>query len=116
MEGRAAQFAPFAALTGHDDAIRETARYTSARIELSDDEAQRLNARMEYALSLDTPAEVTITHFVADAMKQGGQYVRTTGRIKKIDTFRSALILQNGTAITLADILDIGGNLFDSFE
>lgn len=116
MEDRAAQFAPFAALTGHDEAVRETARITSERIELSEDEARRLNARMDYALSLARPPELTVTHFVADTLKCGGRYVQTTGRIKKVDTYKGAVILQDGTAIALADIMSIDGAVFDIFD
>lgn len=116
MEGRAAQFAPFAALTGHDEAIRETARTTSERIELSEDEAKQLNARMEYVLSCEQSPEITITHFVADTLKFGGRYVQTSGRIKKVDSYNGSVILQSGISIFLADIMAVEGSVFDIFD
>lgn len=82
MEARAAQFAPFAALTGHNSAISETARLTSERVELSGDEQNILSQRLNLALSLinDTP-KLTITYFVPDHRKDGGKYVKGQGYI-----------------------------------
>lgn len=111
-ENRAAQFAPFAALTGHDEAIAETARLTTEKIELSEDEATRLNRQLQYLLSLEDSPEVTITHFVADRLKQGGHYERTKGRIRKIDDYDPAVILTSGDIIHLSDVYAVSCNLF----
>lgn len=107
MENRAAQFAPFAALTGHDEAIAETARLTTEKIELSEDEATHLNRQLQYLLSLEDSPEVTITHFVADKLKQGGHYEQTKGRIRRIDDYDSAIILSEGSMILISNILII---------
>lgn len=104
---RADQFAPFAALTGHDAAILETARLTSEKIELSADEATALSKRLEYILSLDESPVVTITYFVADSRKSGGSYKQVTGIIRKIDEYDSSIILTNGITIPLDDVFSI---------
>lgn len=80
MEARAAQFAPFAALNGHEDAINETARLTDARTELSPDEQKQLSLTLSLALAKD--AEVLVTYFLPDPFKSGGRYVQRRGRIK----------------------------------
>ena len=83
MENRAAQFAPFAALTGHDAAIAETARLTSEKPELSLEELDRLSRRLAYAVEKD--ATVTITFFQPDAFKNGGRYRQVSGKVMKTD-------------------------------
>lgn len=113
---RAAQFAPFAALTGHDAAIIETARLTSEKIELSVDEAAALSKRLEYVLSFEESPEITITYFVADNRKSGGSYHQVTGTIKKIDEYESSIILSNGVAIPLTDVVDIYGDIFNNIS
>lgn len=114
MENRAAQFAPFAALTGHDDAIAETARLTSARHELSPAESEKLSRKLHYALEKE--AHITITHFQPDSHKQGGSYRQITGKIKKIDPTEGLLILNDRRAIPLTDILNIEGPIFNSAD
>lgn len=102
---RAAQFAPFAALTGHDEAIDETARYTDQRIELSDDEQRKLSRRL--SLAIERHADVTICYFRSDPFKQGGAYLNIHGTVKKIDEYDATLLLTNGISIPLADIYSI---------
>lgn len=114
MANRAAQFAPFAALTGHDDAIAETARLTSARHELSPAETVKLSRKLLYALEKE--AVITITHFQPDAHKQGGSYRQITGKIKKISQQENLLILTDRRAIPLPDILTIEGAIFNSAD
>lgn len=109
---RAAQFAPFAALTGHDAAIIETARLTSEKIELSADEAAALSKRLEYVLSFEDSPEITITYFVKDKLKAGGSYQKITGKIRKLEEYDSTIILTNGKSILLTDILSINGDIF----
>lgn len=115
MIDRAAQFSPFAALTGYDAAIKETGRLTDRRIELSEDERIVLDRKQQILLDhiCDRP-EVTITYFVPDERKSGGAYVTVTGQVKKVDEFERLLILTDGTKIPLDDILDIGSELFNN--
>lgn len=114
MENRAAQFAPFAALTGHDDAIYETSRLTSSRIELSEDEQVCLTKRLEYALQLQS--SVNITYFQPDTLKEGGEYITLNGIIKKVDEYESCIILSDKRKIRLADILSLEGEIYNNFE
>lgn len=89
MSDRAAQFSPFAALTGHSDAIQETERLTGERVELSEEAKTLLDQKQQYLASLDRP-ELTVTYFVADTKKEGGAYVSTNGILKKIDELAAA--------------------------
>lgn len=105
MENRAAQFAPFAALTGHAGAIDETARLTSERIDLTPEEYSVLSRRLNHALTSKTP--VRITYFVPDPLKDGGSYVSTRGVVRKIEETGNLLIIDNGLSVPLADIIGI---------
>lgn len=96
---RAAQFAPFAALAGHEEAIAETARLTSPKLELSDDETKDLNRSIYIALSAHSP--VTITYFLQDGCKEGGRYVPISGIIKKVDSCLREICLADGRRIPL---------------
>ena len=114
MENRAAQFAPFAALTGHDAAIAETARQTSSKIELSPEELKRLSLRLEYAIEMD--AEVIITYFQPDAFKQGGDYRKVIGTVKSIDEIDGLLILYDKQSVRIDNIISIDGEIFDNAD
>lgn len=105
MYERAAQFAPFAALTGHDDAIEETARLTSARIELSDDRRRQLDEILATAISQHKG--VVVTYFVADRRKKGGAYVSHRGVPAKIDEYEGMLIFTDKTSIPLDDVFSL---------
>ena len=111
MENRAAQFAPFAALTGHDRAIGETARLTSEMTELSPDEQAELTRRLAIALD-EKDSVVSVTYFIPDGRKHGGSYRVHTGRIKKLDEYASCIIMSDGTSIPLRSIKSIEGRLF----
>ena len=106
MSDRAAQFSPFAALTGHSDAIQETERLTGERVELSEEAKILLDQKQQYLTSLDRP-ELTVTYFVADTKKEGGAYVSINGILKKIDPIGRLMILVGGQAIPLDDIAEI---------
>ena len=107
MADRAAQFMPFRALTGYEDAVRETARYTDAKIELTEDEKAVLNTALQrLSDSLAGQPQVAVTYFQPDKRKAGGSYVTATGRLKKMDDVEGALILTNGQRIPIADIMD----------
>ena len=108
MSDRAAQFAPFAALTGYDSAIKETGRLTDERIELDEEALTALDRKYQLLMdTLDDEPEVTIIYFQPDARKAGGQYVSATGTVKKVDTFGRRILLQDGTRIPLDSVYDL---------
>ena len=112
---RAAQFSSFAALTGHDAAVRETARRVASRIETAEDKRQELDLKQQLlAQVLPSQPEVTVTYFVPDTKKIGGAYVTTTGRLKRIDSRRRILLLDNGTEIPVDDVLELESSIFTS--
>ena len=105
---RAAQFSPFAALTGHKPPIEETARVTDRRIELDEDAKEQLDQTLQLLLErIDEQPEITVTWFSPDKKKAGGQYHTATGKLKRIDIQESRLILTDGTQIPLEDLLRI---------
>ncbi len=118
LEDRAAQFAPFAALTGHEAAIKETARLTDEQEILSDEVIAILNEKLNIiAENLGTDQTVDITYFVPDEKKAGGAYVTHSGIIKKIDLYERILIMTDGTVIPIRQISEIKGELFgDVYE
>ena len=108
LEARAAQFAPFAALTGYDDAVKETARLTNERIDLDEEAKMMLDAKLQVIREqLSEKPLVTITYFVPDAKKYGGKYVTTNGNVKKIDDYKHLIILDNSLEIPIDEIIDI---------
>jgi hypothetical protein len=108
MLDRAAQFQPFRALTGYEDAVHETARHTDEKVELTEDEKALLDVKLQrLADDLADRPQVTLTWFQPDKRKAGGTYVTATGQLKKIDDLEGALILASGERIVIEDILDI---------
>ena len=108
MRDRAAQFSPFAALTGYDAEIKETTRLTDRRIELDEDVLDKLNERL-YILRkvLDDGSvypEVRITYFEKDLKKDGGKYITVSGRVRKIHEYRNIVIFEDGTEVPVHDI------------
>ena len=117
MSDRAAQFAPFAALTGYDSAIKETGRLTDERIELDVEALSALDMKYQLLMeALDEAPEVTITYFQPDERKAGGKYVSAVGTVKKIDDFERRITMRDGTRIPMDDVLSIDGELFSSLE
>lgn len=117
MIDRAAQFSPFAALTGYDAAVRETARLTEQKIELDEYEKAALDQRILLLQEhLKELPEVTITHFVPDERKDGGKYVSITEAVKKIDTYEKQIVLVGKSKIPIENILSIEGELFRILE
>ena len=117
MSDRAAQFAPFAALTGYDAAIKETGRQTDERNELDVEALSALDMKYQLLMeALDEAPEVTITYFRPDERKAGGKYVSAVGAVKKIDDFERRITMQDGTKIPMDDVLSIDGELFSSLE
>ncbi len=106
MSDRAAQFSPFAALTGYGDAIDETARLTDARIELSEEERAELDYKQQYLATLDAPT-VTVTYFVPDERKTGGAYVTHTGTLKRIDELERMMVFADGARVSLDEVIAI---------
>ena len=108
MMDRAAQFSPFAALTGYDAAIKETGRLTDEKIELGEEELSILNMKFQLLVdSLDEEPEVNITYFKPDDRKAGGAYLTASGTVKKIDDFERIIFMKNGTKIPMDDVLSI---------
>ena len=105
IENRAAQFAPFAALNGHNEAIAETARLTESFKELSIDEKDRLSAKINYAIK--NQSLIRIIFFIPDKTKTGGKYKRIEGRIKKLCEFDNTLIINEGKIIPIEFIYAI---------
>ena len=108
LHDRAAQFSPFAALTGHSAAIAETGRLTDSRITLDESEIARVDAALQRLRELlpQAPA-VSITYFVPDERKAGGSYQTVTGTARRIDTVNGVLLLTDRREIPIADIFDI---------
>lgn len=108
MRERAAQFSPFAALTGHSAAIRETARLTEDRKELDEDEKSLINEKLKFIQRhIHERVPVTLSYFVEDERKQGGEYVTRTDVVKKIDVQEQTVILQDDTVISMEQIQDL---------
>lgn len=113
MLDRAAQFSPFAALTGYDDAIKETGRLTGEKIEMDEDRKAALDMKQAYLIEMiDEQPEISITYFLPDAKKSGGAYVTVTGNLKRFDEYERLLILTDGKKIPMDDIADIESDLF----
>ena len=110
---RAAQFSPFAALTGYDAAIKETGRLTDEKVNLSEEEKEALDRKQQILMEWlgDYPA-LTITFFVPDEKKSGGAYMTKSGNLKKIDVFERVMLLTDGTKIPLDDVVEIESELF----
>lgn len=106
MHDRAAQFAPFAALTGHSEAIEETARLTDKKIELDEHKIEIINQQLLYLKQLSLPL-VTITYFIEDSKKDGGSYITKKEKIKKIDEYEQIILLNDQTIVPIYDILSI---------
>lgn len=110
LENRAAQFMPFAALTGYDDEVSEAGRFVVEKAELTEEKKEEINKKLlEIMDSLNNDAEVRtiLTYFVPDLLKTGGEYVTRSVLITKIDTDRRCLILNDKSIIHIDDIAAI---------
>lgn len=115
MIDRAAQFAPFAALTGYDDAITETGRLTGTKLELSEETKERIDLKINYLIdNIEENPEITVTYFVPDKRKSGGEYLTVTGKLKKIDGYEQTLLMMDGLKISIFEILSIESEFFHS--
>ncbi|NLL76062.1 MAG: hypothetical protein GX235_02280 [Clostridiales bacterium] len=112
---RAAQFSPFAALTGYDTAIKETARLTDERMELDEYVKDLLSDRLQIITNrIKELPQVKITYFQPDQKKEGGSYAIATGIVNKVDLYGRILIMAGGNRISIDDIIDIGGEIFET--
>lgn len=104
IENRAAQFAPFAALTGHEEAIAETARVTQKMLYLTEYEKQAISRNLQYSLA--KRKKIRISYFCKDALKSGGSYSSVTGIISKIDEYEKTVFIENTLKIHISNITD----------
>lgn len=112
---RAAQFAPFAALTGYSDAIKETARLTHERLELDEEVKNALSGRLQkIADRIKEHPEIEVTYFRPDEKKNGGEYVTRVGAMKKIDAFERVAVMCDGTVIPFDEIFSLDGQIFQT--
>ena len=117
LYARSAQFAPFAALTGYEDAVKETAREVGDRVDIDEELKCILDSKIQMLLEqIKKRPEVSITYFVHDQKKDGGAYITIDGIVKKIDTYNQCIYFADNTEIPIIDILDISGELFKVFE
>lgn len=116
LEQRSAQFAPFAALTGYEGQIKETARLTDKRLELDEEAKSILDTKIQIIKEkLDQRPQIEITYFVPDNKKDGGRYETVNSIIRKIDEYYNKIIMTDNTSIDINEIVDIQSNIFNNF-
>lgn len=117
LYARSSQFAPFAALTGYEDAVRETARETNERIEIDEELKLILDSKLQIITEqIKTKPEISFTYFIPDASKNGGKYVTVEGIVRKIDMYNQMIYLANNIEIPINEIIEISGEIFKMFE
>lgn len=115
-ENRAAQFSPFAALTGFNAEINETARLTDEKLELSEDRINDINTKLQIIMdNIDEYPEVTVEYFVPDEKKSGGSYIKIIGNIRRIDEHERILIMKDNHTVPIDDIYSIDGKIFSIY-
>lgn len=115
IESRASQFSPFAALTGYDSEVKETARITDKRIDIDDGLREMLNAKLNYLNDhIKESPNISITYFVKDHKKEGGKYLTKQGIIKRIDTVNEIIKFNDNMVIPMNDIINITGDIFNT--
>ena len=114
---RAAQFSPFSALSGYDDAVDETARLTDVRTELDESQKVALDERLQIIREhLKEQSEVSVTYFQPDERKSGGAYLTATGIVKKIDNYERCVVMADGLKIMIDEIMELSSELFTFME
>lgn len=117
LDARAAQFAPFAALTGFDEQLKESERLTNERKNINEDLRETLDCKLQIIQkNIYLKPTITFTYFVHDLKKEGGSYVTVTGKFKKIDKYKNIVILENKIEIPIVEIVDITSDLFENYE
>lgn len=117
LHDRAAQFSPFAALTGYDAAIKETARLTADKIDLDENSRTSLDEKMLFIMSeLSKKPVVAITYFKKDERKAGGSYETAEGCIRKIDLYERVIVMENRMSIRIEDIIEIDSDVLAAIE
>ena len=113
---RAAQFSPFAALTGYEEAVKESERLTDEKKELTDDEKNAISEKLRIiAESIECAPSVTLIYFVPDKRKSGGKYVSKTGELKEIDTYARALVFSDKTTVSIDLLRSISSPLLENY-
>mgnify|MGYP003306360418 CR=1 FL=1 len=108
LEARSAQFAPFSALTGYEEVIRETSRVTNKRIEINEELKAVLNEKLLLIKSrISTRPIITVTYFIPDSKKNGGRYITVIGNVLKIDEYKQKIFLENKIEIPISEIIEI---------
>ncbi len=116
MRDRAAQFSPFAALTGHDEAIEETARLTDRKVEIDEKTKSVLNDKLLFiGENINKKPIVVITYFLDDTLKSGGAYITVEGVVRKVDNVEKTVIMADRRVIPICDICDIDCELFTEY-
>lgn len=116
LYARSAQFAPFAALTGYEEAIKETARETDQRIELDEEAKVMLDSKLQILVeNIKNKPEVSFTYFIPDLKKDGGCYVSVVGIVSKVNTYNQCIYLVDNTEIPINEIIEISGSIFKNF-
>ena len=116
LEQRSAQFAPFAALTGYEGQIKETARLTDKRLELDEEAKSILDTKIQIIKEKnDQQPQIAITYFIPDKQKEGGKYITIENKIKKINQYTNEIIMIDKTNIKIDEIIDIQGSIFNTF-
>lgn len=117
MSDRAAQFAPFAALTGYEENIKEATRLTDKRIEIDEERKLILNDKLQIIINnIKNEPSITFTYFVYDKKKSGGKYIKKTGIVKKINVLQGYITLADKTKIPIEEIIDINGDLLKKYQ
>ena len=117
LSDRAAQFSPFAALTGYEEAIKEAGRIVDEKIELSEEEKEEINRQLNYLNEHKKDnIQITITYFLKDMKKNGGSYRQITSNLKRLDEIEKTILLADNTILRIDDIRKIQSPLFDTLD
>ena len=117
LEARSAQFSPFAALTGYDDAVKETSRLTNERKDIDDSLKVILDSKLQIIKQqISLKPKISFTYFVPDSKKNGGLYTTVVGCVKKIDEYNELIVLDNKIEIPILEIIKIEGEIFKNQE
>lgn len=117
LADRAAQFSPFAALTGYEEAIKEAGRIVDEKIELSEEEKEEINRQLNYLNEHKKDnIQITITYFLKDMKKSGGSYRQITSNLKRLDEIEKTILLADNTILRIDDIRKIQSPLFDTLD